>query len=275
VVHVYGDDGADEKREKAISVAVVGGLEEMWQELEEKWIARCNGIPFHAKDCESDRGEYEGMPHELNKATYRDLTTLLAASRVGGIAIAIDIVAQRKIFPNALRIAYYRAFAETVERAASLAEYAGEVAELTFDISTENEYNARLIYSSIRESDARLARWLHPRISFVSARHSPRIQTADLLAYEAWKALDHTVGEVKRKRGSWMALRETKRFETISYTEEWFSDLRKHIQSGEAEKVAGFNEDCYKKWLLGRNRQHNLSNLFTFIGLQDKKGSGD
>jgi len=76
----------------------------------------------------------------------------------------------------------------------------------------------------------------------VSWRKSPRVQTADLLAFETWKALDHTVGPVKRTRKSWELLRTTQRFETYSYSEDWFRDLRTRLSSGELEKIVGFNE---------------------------------
>lgn len=227
-------------------------------------MPRCNGIPFHAKDCESDQGDYRGIRHDENKALYRDLTTILAESKLGGVAIAIDLVAQRKILPNALPLAYHRAFVETLVRVAHMSENLGDVSELTFDVSTRDEYNAGLLYSYMRHGDSKLFNWLHPQISFVSAKHSARIQTADLLAYEGWKALDHTVGPQKRQRKSWETLRATERFETYSYSDAWFTDLRAHIQSGDLEKIVGFNESDYKHWLEKMNRQHNLSNLFTF-----------
>jgi hypothetical protein len=91
VIYAYGDDGADAKQERVTAVSVIAGYEEWWQDLEAKWIPRCNGIPFHATDCESNQGDYRGIPVEQNKEMYRDLTTLLAQSKVGGIAIAIDL----------------------------------------------------------------------------------------------------------------------------------------------------------------------------------------
>jgi hypothetical protein len=186
---------------------------------------------------------------------------------VGGIGIAIDLVAQQEILPGSLPLAYYRSFLEALSRVGYVAEQMGEIAKITFDISTENEYNASLLYSYMRNGDEKLAKWLHPKISFVQARHSHRVQTADLLAYEAWKALNHTVGPIKRERASWLALRNTnpQRFETFSYSTDWFTDLKKHLQSGEIPKQVGFNEDDYKKWLSDKRRQHNMSNLIMFI----------
>jgi len=272
VMFVYGDDGSDEKKKRVTAVSVVAGYEDWWQDLESKWIERCNGIPFHATYCESDWDDFAPKSPELtdakhkeNKKLYRDLATILAESKVGGIAIAIDLVAMQKVFPGSLELAYYRAFLECLTRTAECAKNMGEVAELTFDISAENEYNAGLLYKTMRDGDPELLEWLHPKISFVPAKESPRVQTGDMLAYEAWKALDHTVGEVKRKRGSWEALRATGRFETYSYSHEWFEDLQKHIASGHLGARVGFSEKDYIAWLAERQRGHNLSNLFTFL----------
>lgn len=131
----------------------------------------------------------------------------------------MDLTAQRRIFPYSLELGYYRAFLECLNRVTELGKNLGEVAALTFDISTENEYKAGLLYKLMRDGNPELCQWLHPKLSFVPWRESPRIQTADLLAFEAMKALDHTVGPVKRKRASWEALRATDRFETLSYSE--------------------------------------------------------
>jgi hypothetical protein len=265
VIYVYGDDGADAKKERVTAVSVIAGYEDWWQDLETKWLAGCNGIPFHANECESDLGDYKGIAHEQNKAMYRDLTMLLAESKVSGVAIAMDLIAQQKIFPGSLELAYYRAFLQCLDGTATLAKNRGEVAKLTFDISTENEYNAGLLYKTMRDSDSELLKWLHPEISFVPWRESARVQTGDLLAYEAWKVLDHTVGQVKRRRKSWEVLRATGRFETISYSEQWFTDLKRHIGSGQLEKKVGFNEEEYMMWLGDRNRRHNMSNLILFL----------
>jgi len=265
VIYVYGDDSADEKKERVSAVSVIAGYEEWWQDLQDKWVVRTAGIPFHANACESDHGDYEGKPHRENKELYRDLATLLAESKVGGIGIAIDLVAQRKIFPHSLQLAYYKAFLDCLERVTELAKNLREVAKLTFDISTENEYNAALLYKTMRDGDSELLEWLHPEISFVPWRESPRVQAADLLAYEAMKALDHTVGPVKRRRASWDALRATQRFETYSYSEQWFIDLKANIDSGSLKRKVNFDQGDYVRWLKERNRHHDLTNLFLFI----------
>ena len=271
MIYVYADDGGDEKRTRVSAIGVVAGLEEWWQEAAELWVERCKGIPFHAKDCESDFGDYQGRPHEDNKAMYRDLTTILAQSKLGGIGIAIDLVAFKKVFPNSLHIdksnqvAYHRAFIDVMERVATLAENIGEIAKLTFDVSTENAYNAALEYETMRKGSPELSKWLHPEVAFVPARDSPRVQMADLLTYEAWKALDHSVGPIKRERKSWKLLMGTDRFETLAYSEQWFGDLKRHIESGDLERNVKFNQGDYRQWLEEKGLNHNMTNIFRFL----------
>src|SRR5207244_6732754 len=103
----------------------------MWAALEPKWKARTNVIPFHAKDCESDKGDYANFPHRENKDLYRDLVTLLVEGEVGGLGISIDLVAQKKIFPHSLELAYYKAFVDVLDRTKSFVARHGEIAKFT------------------------------------------------------------------------------------------------------------------------------------------------
>ncbi len=262
VFYLYGDDSADEKRERVCAIGVVAGPEEMWNAIEPKWIERNNGIPFHAKDCESDQGDYANLTHRENKVLYRDLTTMLVDSGLGGLGISIDLAAQRKIFPNALDLAYYKAFMEILERTRVFVVRQQAVAKFTFDISTENEYNAGLLYATVRENEPDCFERFDPEISFVSAKDSARVQAGDLMAYEAMKALDHTVGPKKRRRASWDALRATERFEVFSYSEDWLTGLKKDMAN--LEKKLGYDQESYLNWLKEKNRQHSVSNLFHF-----------
>ena len=259
---VYGDDSADQKKERVCAVGVVAGTEVMWEALEPKWIACNDGIPFHARDCESDRGDYAHFAHERNKALYREVTTMLAESGLGGLGIAIDLAAQRKIFPGSLDLSYYKAFMEVLDRTKMFAVRDQQRAKFTFDVSTQNEYNADFLYASVRENDPEASALFDAEISFVSARDNPRVQTGDLMAFEAMKALDNTIGPTKRKRRSWEALRATERFDVFAYGEEWFADLKRQL--GNLEDQLGCSRQDYVKWLKEKKRQHSTSSLFHF-----------
>src|SRR5712692_10503716 len=99
MLSVFGDESADETKQRVFAVAGVIGREEQWEQLEARWIARTGSFPFHAKDCESDQGDYKGIDHQQNQDLYKDLAQLLAASGLGGWGFAIDLLAQRQVFP--------------------------------------------------------------------------------------------------------------------------------------------------------------------------------
>ena len=261
---VYGDDSSDEKRERVTAIGIVLGSGGMWSAFEPKWIARNGGVPFHAKDCESDQGDYRDTPHADNKALYRDLVTMLAESGLGGLGVAIDLTVQREIFPNALDFMYYKAFVEMLPYVSRFAASKDRIAKFTFDISTENEYNAALLYSYFRENEPEMSKHFASEISFGYAKDSARLQVADLMAFEAMKALDNIIGPVKRKRrGSWAALQSTSRFETLAFSRDWFVDYKNHY--ADLEKLVGFNVKDYERWLTEKKRHDDVSNRFHFI----------
>ncbi len=169
-------------------------------------------------------------------------------------------------------MAYYRAFAAILERVTKLAVVCGDIAKLTFDISPEHEYNAGLVYQIFRDDNPDMFEHLHPEISFAPAKEWPRLQVADLMAYEAMKALDHTVGLKKRRRTSWDVLRATERFMTHSYGEDWFRSLKADVPN--LERIVKFNKQDYLDWLKRHNRHHDMSNIFHFtnwIAQRDKR----
>lgn len=270
MILVYGDDSMDEKKERVCAVAGVIGTILGWRDLERKWLVRTGGIPFHANDCDSDHGDYETTSHEENKALYKDLAILMAESHVRGIGIAIDLMAMRRVFPEAEDISYYRAFLRVMDVMQDCAMRNGDVAEFTFDMRLESEHNVGLLYGSARENEPSWRPYLADKISFEFSRKNPRLQVADLLAREAMKALDNKIGPKKRDtRKSWIALGDTGRFEIEAYSDDWFNDLRKHYP--ELEKKVGFRSQDYLNWLAERKRIHNITNLIMFIDWISKR----
>ncbi|MDR3799177.1 MAG: hypothetical protein P4K93_13555 [Terracidiphilus sp.] len=268
MIYAYGDDGSDEKHERVTAVSIIVGPEEIWREVEGQWTVRCGGIPFHATDCECNppRGDYKGrLSHREAKDMYRDLVGILASSGLIGVGIGFDLAAQERTFPDCAELAYFRAFLECILQIAMFSDKIGEICEITYDISRENEARAAELYATLRESEEKFCRCLHSKISFQSWRDSARLQTGDMLAYEAWKALDHELGPIKRKRRSWELLRSTGQFETVAHSDEWFQSLKGHQESGELAKVAGFDAHDYESWLSKTGRTHNTGNMIKFI----------
>jgi hypothetical protein len=169
-------------------------------------------------------------------------------------------------------LAYYKAFIELLDAVKDVCVHFRVPAKFTFDISTENEYNARLLYKGTREDSPDMIEWFHPEISFAPAKDSARLQVADLLAYEAMKGIDHATGPILRKRRSWEALAKTDRFHIIGYGMEWFEDTKRNMPK--LEEKSGFNQQDYQQWLKDRNRQHSSSNMIHFtnwIGERERR----
>lgn len=264
MILVYGDDSEDAKNERVVAVAGVVGTIPAWRALEREWIVRTDGIPFHANLCESDQGPYKDFPHAENKALYRDLVTMLAQSHIRGIGIAIDLIAGNQIFPHTEDISYYKAFLRVIQIMTDCAMENEEMADYTFDMRMDTRHNLALLYGSVRENEPDWTPYLANEFHFAHSRNQPRLQVADLMAYEAFRALDNKVGPVRRpERKSLDALVGTKRFKVEAYSIEWFTDLKKKY--GELEKKVGFNVEDYRNWIAERKRGYNISNLILFM----------
>jgi hypothetical protein len=274
VIPVYGDDSEDEKNARVVAVAAVVGTIPAWRALEREWLVRTNGIPFHANSCESDQGPYKNFSHGENKALYKDLVTMLAQSHIHGIGVAIDLIAANRIFPHTEDISYYRAFLRLMQTMTDCAKANGEIADFTFDMRMDTKHNLALLYGTARENEPDWTPHLADEFHFANSRNQPRLQVADLVAFETFKALDNKVGPVKRiERKSWEALAGTKRFEVEAYSVEWFNDLKKNY--GELEKKVGFNSEDYRNWLAEKGCLHNISNLILFTDWIAKRDTGE
>lgn len=262
---VYGDESLDATQNRVCAVAGIIGPENMWNDLEPKWVQRNAGIPFHAADCESDHGDYEGTPHNENKALYRDLAIMLAESGLGGYAAAYDLIAQRKAFPSPFEPPlYYQGFMNVLEAMRNAAENKGDIAELTFDNRIESQFNAAQVYAYLRQSSLYFEERLASKLSFESSRANPRIQVADLFAHEAMKDLDNEVGPVQRRpRASWECLKNTNRFRLERFDNAYFSDPR--MNPANLLKALAIEDGEYDVWLTQRGAPRCHTSFYQFL----------
>ena len=263
MLSVFGDESADETQQRVFAVAGVIGSEGAWAELEAKWVARIGGIPFHAADCESGHGDYRGMPEEERQNLYRDLAILLAESGLGGWGFAIDLSAQRRVFPEAPDISYYKCFLEVVQAMRNCAVYNKETLCFTFDMRRVSEHNTALLYNMLPAIPS-FKECIFPTIAFECSRDTPRLQVGDLLARETMKALDNQIGPIQRKpRKSWLALYNAGRFHIDAISEAWFEGLKRQMPV--LEKKAGMSQKDYLTWLKENRLQDNTTNLFLYM----------
>ena len=266
----FGDESSDETSQRVFTVAGVIGNENQWKRLEPQWIARCGGTPFHAKDCESDHGDYKNTPHQENQNLYKDLTTLLANSGLVGYAFSIDLIAQRDILPNAPDYHYYKGFLQVLEAMYNLSSKHKETVKFTFDSRVESEHNAELLYGQMIDTMPEWKAHFSSELSFACSREHPKVQVADLMAREGMKLLDNMIGPVKRPlRKSYVALSKTGRFHTDVLTREWFMDYV--AKRPAAVKAWGLEDEKYYAWLKQKGRVDNMTNMFLWLHATIKK----
>jgi hypothetical protein len=267
LLSVFGDESADETEQRVFAVGGVIGDEDRWNWLEERWIICNEGTPFHATDCDSDGGDYKGREHSANKNLYKSLTILLAESGLGGWGFAIDLQAQRRVFPESPDIAYYKCFLEVLLAMRNCAAYNNETVKYTFDLRRKDKYNAGYLYSRLVEHKD----WkdhIFTKIAFECSPENNRVQAADLFARETMKALDNHFGPVKRPpRKSFETLVETGRFHVEAIGEEWFQDLKRQM---DFDKELGPPEE-YRAWLKEHDFSHNTLTMFRYIEWRNRE----
>lgn len=264
MLSIFGDDSADETQQRTFAVAGVLASDEVWEKLEKKWIERTGGIPFHATDCESDKGDFLKTPHHENKRLYKDLTLILAESGAWGWGAALDLGAYRELFVVNQETGYYKAFITLVCFFHDLArDHFNDKVKFIFDCRAQSNYNAATLYNLMANDPDNP--FLHDEISFTSSRKNPRIQIADLMAYETMKDLDNRIGPIKReRRKSMAALNETRRFGADLFFREYFEDMQRKLGELQA-KDPNFSRTEYLKWLAKLEYQDTQNNRIKFL----------
>ena len=271
MLSVFGDDSADETRQRVFAVAGVIAPEWLWQKLEDAWLRRTGGIPFHATDCDSDHGDYAGNSHKENKHLYRDLSIMLAKSGAWGFGAALDLAAHREFFPGVPQdMSYYKGFEAVVTFLKTLArDRFNETVKFTFDNRFESNHNAADLYD-VLVNDPDYSEVISDGISFTVSRRQPRIQIADLLARETMKHLDHMIGPIKRvTRKPMEGFFATTHFGFDFYRRDYFKDKLTKMET--LERKAGFNQQDYLEWLQKRKTEDNIGNRFKFLAWLDRR----
>lgn len=265
----FGDESHDEASERVYAVAGLFGDDNQWAALEDKWLQRTEGRVFHAADCETDHGVFSDRPHQENQKLYKDLTILLAESRLMGFGAALDMVAFQNVFVDHLEeIPYYKCFREVIVQLTKHAyrSIPRDRVKFTFDQRLEIQYNAAALYqymAQLPESDWECAPLLFEELSFAS-RKAIGIQAADLLARETMKHLDNMIGPVVRPmRRSMATLRASHRFGFDFYMREYFEDFSRKFQQMSAAQ--GLEADRIREWLTRHKLMDNHANRLRYL----------
>ncbi|MDO9116646.1 MAG: hypothetical protein Q7U39_01705 [Nitrospira sp.] len=268
----YGDESADETKQRVFALSGLFGSKPDWDALREKWRARTGGKSFHATDCDTDQGDYKGIEHAQNKKLYADLTRLIADSNLIGYVAVMDLQAYREIVAPALHEEpYYYAFYSvviTIAKKASLSIPRGRI-KFFFDRNQQIEYNAGALYDRIINRSLPSRELMDDEISFVT-REEIGVQAADLVAREGMKLLDNELGPVSRPtRLSAQVLMATHRINFRFYRRAWFISL----VEGSRLSETGYSWAEYQKWLDEHGLTHTVPNKLRYEATrQDLQG---
>jgi hypothetical protein len=264
MLSVFADDSSDETQQRTVAVAGVIASDEEWNRLDRTWLERTGGIPFHATDCESDRGAYAGYCHLDNQNLYKDLATILARSDSWGWGAALDLASYREFFVVDQETCYYKAFLAVIDFFAKFArDRFQEKVKFTFDRRIQSSHNAAELYA-LMSNDPNNAVFSNP-LEFASSTEQPRIQMADLWAREVMKELDNRIGPTKRpRRRSFIALNDSGHFGCDVFLREYFQDMQNKLgQAG--QKDPEFNREAYAEWLSRQKHQDTNANRIRFL----------
>lgn len=254
---VYADDSSDGSNERVFAVGGVACHQHEWDEFKPKWLQRTKGKIFHATDCESDQGDFRGVPHAQNKELYKRLTNLLASSTIMGFGIAIDLKGYRRFMGDPYGDAeYFYCFAPVVSYFIRYAALRKQQVRFIFDINHKVKSNAAFLYENFM---CRLPEYkqyvdmINDDLGYSTSR-SFGIQVADLFTYETMKRLDNEIGPVKRQlRKSLKRLYDTKRFECRFARADYWEGASKRFKN-----LTDQADQDYEAWRLRFKGPHNI-----------------
>jgi hypothetical protein len=193
-LRAYFDDSGDPKREQ---FAAIGGLVSPtgpWNVFDTHWSVATYDLkgPFHATDCESQRGIFKGWSIDQSSALMKKLVGIIRLSGVMTFGAVVPIPEYRAVFPNSGPYdPYFLAFKQAIINMAGVA----------YDIthSTVESVGMRIIIEDGDSSSGafdiwhqlrRLQSWNHARYLTgfdTGTKQLLALQGADLMAREAYK----------------------------------------------------------------------------------------
>lgn len=272
VLSAFGDDSADETHQRVFCVAGVVGSESDWQHVEEQWRSRLGCRVFHATDCESDRKDFRHFDHDDNQKLYKDLTNIVANSRLMSYAHAIDLAALRRVFHDGMPpwdSQFYFCFIRVLTSCAHLGYLSlpQEPVRFTFDERKESKYNSTELYRYARNAgDWQLSDFLSDEIAF-AVRSTIGIQVADLIARESMKEADRLIAEGRHVRESMKVLNRSMRLRASVYGDGYLRGMREAVEKLDVGQMADYEAFLKAK----RLDADNISNRIKWLVYSDLK----
>ena len=266
MLSVFGDESHDSSKARVFAVAGLLGSGDDWETFRQRWRDRLGNIVFHAADCESGHGDFREMLEADRLQLHRDLTKILADSKLMGYGAAIDLAGCRKVNPSVMAdfpdMPYYDCFVKTVVYLSNLSAVfiPRDRVEFTFDQHRETQYNAGILYDWITAYKPHTVE----KISFAT-RKEPGVQAADLWARELMKRCDtHLFNERANPRPQWKTIINTKRFKFGFTVGHQFAETMKQM-----ETMPVIDHADYEQWRVNNKLVDNLSHRFRYFARWD------
>ena len=230
------------------------------------WKKRLGDLIFHAADCESGHKDFKNLSKAERRTLYHDLITIFLKSKLIAAAGAIAVAEYHDVFPRDFEHSpYLWLFSDIILEMAQLAYVSipRERIAVTFDRHPSIMHNASLQYDFIRRSpDQKIVHLLDDTVAFAT-HQTVGIQVADLIAREAMKRLDDDLLRKQRVRGSFVAIRESRRFRYYFLRKNDFEEKKKLLASSPLRNQLSLAQ--YDQWARDNGIQDCLTNRIRFV----------
>jgi hypothetical protein len=206
-VQFYFDESGIHAGSPALILAGYAAPTAQWLKFEERWkiaLAGAGVSCFHMSEFESRLGEFQGWSNPKRIAFLSNLIDIINDTAVYGLCCALSMDDYREAVPEDLRrfdprFAYLLCFAECLTWLPEILEGAPpkETVNLIFD--GNDQYVPTLYRMFMRFKRALVdPQWLMGTLSGASKQDMIPLQSADILAYEMYKHLNHRLTDQDR-----------------------------------------------------------------------------
>lgn len=209
MIKIFVDESGTHEDADVVSVAAYAGRPKAWREWSREWKTAKRPIKvFHAVDAANREGEFEGWSREKRDEIVKKLLPVIMGNKIAGVVIALNKNEFRKATEGkeellkALGNPYTSCFHWLVQ---SLLELLRPNKKETIKFvheknSYEKEAKASFEFISKNANPNKVPM----RLLFGGKREQMPLQTADILAYEAYKRFQEPD---KPERKPWQILR--------------------------------------------------------------------
>ena len=194
-LHAYFDDSADSRHEEYQAVGGLVGSSGQFDILDILWADATTNLsePFHATDCETQHGQFEGWDKAACDALMKRLVAVIRKTDLHGVGFIVPVQEYRTVFPRSEGFdPYFLALRQTLINMAYISSPKRSIDSIgRIDVKIVCEdgptHNvAKRIYDELKQFNG----WTWGRSLAGFTAGSKRImalQASDLIAREAYK----------------------------------------------------------------------------------------